>query len=97
MGQGEQPMKNQLISILVLPLFLWVGFASAEEITVKDSKGRTVTLQAPARRIVSLAPHATEMLFAAHAGEHIIGTVNYSNYPPAAKKSQWSEAIINWI
>ena len=79
-------MKSWLTAILLLPLIVTMGLAEAKEITVEDSKGRIVTLQAPAKRIVSLAPHATEMLFAAHAGGQIVGTVNYSNYPPAAKK-----------
>ncbi|MDO8703234.1 MAG: cobalamin-binding protein, partial [Undibacterium sp.] len=39
----------------------------------------------PAKRIISLSPHVTEMIFAAGAGEQIIGTVKYSDYPEAAK------------
>ena len=37
-----------------------------------------------ALRVVSLAPHLTEMLFEIGAGEQVVGTVNYSNYPAAA-------------
>lgn len=37
-------------------------------------------------RIVSLAPHLTEILFEIGVGHQIVGTVNYSNYPEAAKK-----------
>ena len=44
-----------------------------------------VTLPRPARRILSLAPHVTELLFAAGAGGHVVGAVEYSNYPEAAK------------
>ena len=51
-----------------------------------DDGGREVRLKGPARRIVTLAPHATEMLYAAGAGDRLIGTVEYSDYPPAAKK-----------
>lgn len=40
----------------------------------------------PAHRIVSLAPHATELLYAAGAGEFIVGAIEYSNYPPEAKR-----------
>ena len=43
-------------------------------------------LAAPARRIVSLVPHATENLFAAGAGDRIVGVVEYSDYPEAAKR-----------
>jgi iron complex transport system substrate-binding protein len=54
-------------------------------ITVVDDDGQTVTLQQPARRVVSLAPHVTEMIFSAGAGDRIVGTVKYSDYPPAAR------------
>lgn len=54
-------------------------------ISVTDDRGATVTLARPARRIVSLAPHATELLFAAGGGAHIVGTVAYSDYPPQAR------------
>ena len=37
-------------------------------------------------RVVSLAPHLTEMLFEIGAGDRVVGTVNYSNYPEAAKQ-----------
>jgi iron complex transport system substrate-binding protein len=53
---------------------------------VVDDTGATVRLAQPAKRIVSLAPHITETLFAAGAGERIVGTVDYSDYPEAAKK-----------
>lgn len=35
-------------------------------------------------RIVSLAPHLTELAFAAGAGDRIVATVEYSDYPKAA-------------
>jgi iron complex transport system substrate-binding protein len=55
-------------------------------LTVTDDTGATLTLPAPAQRIVSLAPGATEMLFAAGAGERIVATVLASDEPEAAKK-----------
>lgn len=54
-------------------------------ITVVDDAGQTVTLAQPARRVVSLAPHVTEMIYAAGGGERIVGTVSYSDYPPQAR------------
>ena len=56
------------------------------EIVAHDDLGQAVRLAAPARRIVSLAPHITENLFAAGAGATIVGVVDYSDYPAAAKK-----------
>jgi iron complex transport system substrate-binding protein len=44
-----------------------------------------VRLDAPARRIVTLAPSATEIVFAAGAGARIVGTVDTSDFPPAAR------------
>lgn len=54
-------------------------------ISVQDDAGDTVTLAHPAQRVVSLAPHVTELLFAAGGGERIVGAVNYSDYPPTAR------------
>jgi len=56
------------------------------DIAVRDDSGAEVRLRQPARRIVSLAPHITEILFAAGAGERVVGTVDYSDYPEAAKR-----------
>lgn len=71
-------------------LVLWwllVGAATAAgaPVSVRDDVGRSVVLAEPARRIVSLAPHATELLFAAGAGDRVVGAVEYSDYPDAAK------------
>ena len=55
-------------------------------ITVTDDSSRKLTLERPAQRIISLTPHMTELLFAAGAGERIVGTVEYSNYPAAAER-----------
>ncbi|HEY3279775.1 MAG TPA: helical backbone metal receptor [Gemmatimonadales bacterium] len=38
----------------------------------------------PAQRIVSLAPSATELLFALGAGDHVVGRTTWCRYPPAA-------------
>ena len=59
--------------------------AMAGELRVTDDAGRTLTLAQPAQRIVSLAPHITELLFAAGAGGKIVGAVEYSDYPPPAR------------
>ncbi|MEJ2305677.1 MAG: ABC transporter substrate-binding protein [Anaerolineales bacterium] len=53
-------------------------------LTLEDSLGRTVTLDAPAQRIVSLAPSNTEILFAIGAGDQLVGRDAFSDYPPEA-------------
>src|SRR3954469_1203078 len=55
-------------------------------ITVLDDDGKPVTLQQPALRVVAMAPHVTELLFAAGGGAKIVGAVSYSDYPEAAKR-----------
>ena len=71
--------------LLALLLIASCGFARAE-IAVVDDSGATVRLAQPAKRIISLAPHVTESLFAIGAGDRIVGAVEYSNYPEAAEK-----------
>jgi iron complex transport system substrate-binding protein len=56
------------------------------DIRVTDDAGRLLSLQAPARRIVSLAPHITELLFAVGAGAAVVGTSDFSDYPEAARE-----------
>ncbi|RZI41190.1 cobalamin-binding protein [Herbaspirillum sp. HC18] len=69
---------------LPLAAFLLAMQAQAS-ISMLDDEGTPVVLPQPARRVVSLAPHVTELLFAAGGGDRIIGTVKFSDYPPAAR------------
>ncbi|WP_430227375.1 cobalamin-binding protein [Paraburkholderia tropica] len=62
-----------------------IGTAHAG-VSATDDAGNTVTLDAPAQRVISLAPHATELIYAAGGGAKLVGTVSYSDYPPAALK-----------
>jgi iron complex transport system substrate-binding protein len=55
------------------------------DLVFKDDTGYEVRLKAPAKRIITLAPHAAESLYAAGGGDKLVGTVDYSDYPPAAK------------
>ena len=55
-------------------------------ITVRDDAGNAVTLARPAQRVIAMAPHITELLFAAGGGERVVGAMNFSDYPPAAKR-----------
>jgi iron complex transport system substrate-binding protein len=65
-----------------------VSSSAHADLLFKDDMGQEVRLKAPARRIVTLAPHAAESLYAAGAGDRLVGTVDYSDYPPEAKKVQ---------
>lgn len=72
------------VLLLALAVLLSPGLA-AQEIRVIDDAGRELRLDGPARRIVSIAPHVTELLFAAGAGAYLVGADEFSDYPPAAK------------
>lgn len=54
-------------------------------IEVRDDEGSLVQLEENAQRIISLAPSLTELLYAAGAGDKLVGVVEYSDYPIAAK------------
>ncbi len=69
----------------LLLLFGSLASAACAAVTVTDDTGAHVVLPAPASRIVSLTPGATEMLFAAGAGSKVVATVEYSDEPAAAK------------
>ena len=80
-----------LLAMLAL-LNLFAVFASpalaesGTEIRVTDDAGTSLSLDKPSTRIVSLAPHVTELLFAIGAGGLIVGADEFSDFPVAAKK-----------
>jgi len=70
--------------IPALLLVQWSVVPVQAAITVTDDAGRQVLLEQPARRIVSLAPYLSELLFAAGAGKAVVGVSEFSDYPEAA-------------
>jgi iron complex transport system substrate-binding protein len=56
----------------------------ADTVTVIDGTGAAIGLSAPARRIVSLAPSATELLYAAGAGNRVVAVTDPADWPPEA-------------
>ena len=73
-----------LVPLLPLCLALLPLPAEASQ-TVTDDLGRRVFLPHPPRRIISLAPSVTEILFAVGAGGRIAGDTIYCDFPPAAR------------
>ena len=74
-----------LLAFVVLPIS---GRGSQEQeishsslITVQDSRGNEITLEAYPQRIISLSPNITETLFALGLGDVIIGRTDYCDYP----------------
>ena len=68
----------------VVLVLLWSASAGAA-VRVVDDTGHTVELRAPATRIVTLAPHAAELVAAAGAGARVVGVIAGTDYPAAMK------------
>lgn len=78
--------KTRLMRNLCLGMAGALACAMAHAVvSVDDDSGARIRLPEPARRIVSLAPHLTELLFEAGAGERVVGVVAYSDYPGQAR------------
>ncbi len=84
----------QLVAVIGMPVMLSLtGCTSGHQqqqgtkqgiIRVIDGDGYPVVLSQPAQRIVTLSPHATELVYAIGAGEQIVATTRYSDYPAQA-------------
>ena len=59
---------------------------NAAPLLAAGDDGQQVILLQPARRIISLAPHLTELIYAAGAGDKLIAVSAYSDFPDAAKE-----------
>lgn len=55
-------------------------------LSVTDFVGNTISLEAPAKRIIALAPHNVENVYSAGAGEQLVAVVSHSDYPEEAKQ-----------
>ncbi|WP_246129015.1 cobalamin-binding protein [Colwellia demingiae] len=72
----------KLISLLFTLLF----FSSATFAEQNKETNKTLTKEKSKPTIIALAPHIVEMLYDIGAGEQIIGTTSFADYPEAAKK-----------
>lgn len=73
---------------LICAAFMLLGAMPswAQHVSIRDDRGVMLTFPQPARKIVSLAPHVTELVFAAGAGAYLAGVTAFSDYPPEAKR-----------
>jgi iron complex transport system substrate-binding protein len=83
---------TQFFLIITLLASLLAGCAPAatapQAVTLTDGLGRTIAWDQPAERIVSLAPSATELLYAVGAGDQVVGRDSFSNYPESVSELQ---------
>jgi iron complex transport system substrate-binding protein len=75
------------ITVAIASVLSLTGTAYAAATTAAQSAGPAVAAPKPARplRIISLAPSLTEIAYAAGAGSQLVGVVEFSDYPAAAK------------
>lgn len=64
---------------------LLAAFTAQAAVEVIDDTGARVRLDKPATRVISIAPHLTEQLFAIGAGDKVIAATEFSDYPAAAR------------
>jgi iron complex transport system substrate-binding protein len=78
-------LRAALAATLAAALLLPASPRAADApLHIVDDAGHDVVLMHPARRIVTLAPHLTELVYAAGAGNDLVAVGRYSDYPPEA-------------
>lgn len=82
LSQGRRALLGGLSALLLtaMPSLAW-----AASLSVVDDGGETVTLSRPAHRVVTLAPHAAELVAAAGGLAHLVAVSQGSDYPPQVK------------
>ena len=81
------PILSTLLAWLALLALHWAPAAAvAAPVSVRDDSGRQVSLAAPARRVIAVAPHLAELVFAAGAGDRLVGVMRYSDFPSEATR-----------
>jgi iron complex transport system substrate-binding protein len=68
------------VALAVVPL------AAAAQMSIRDDLNRPVHVKKKPERIVTLAPFLTELVYAAGAGDNVIGVSKLSDFPPDARK-----------
>jgi iron complex transport system substrate-binding protein len=75
-------IRRCTILVFALVLLGCDGAGHSDEINPVTESAENIPR--PARRIISLAPHLTELVYTAGAGDRLVGVVAYSDYPPEA-------------
>jgi iron complex transport system substrate-binding protein len=85
--------RSRLLSLILMGILMLSGFSGLSEVlaanefplTVTDDLGRNVTISSEPKKIASLAPSNTEILFALELGDRVMAVSEYCNYPLEAK------------
>ena len=71
--------------LLLCAATAWIPHSGAASEVIDDLR-RTVSMDRPAERVVSLAPHLTELVYSAGAGDRLVGVSRHCDYPPAVSE-----------
>ena len=88
MNKTKHITQNLCITLACFSLFLAYSVYATQgtsSISVQDDSGSIITLEEPAKRIIALAPHIVENVYTAGAGDLLVASVNYANYPAEAE------------
>jgi len=76
--------KGINLKLITIGLLLFIPLAGGRR-EVRDELGRRVIYPYPPKRIISLAPNLTEILFAVDGGKLVVGVSDMCNYPEEVK------------
>jgi len=78
------PKSNIVLILVCLSLLITTG--SAENLTVVDCTGRSVSVDVPVQKIVSLGTGVASYIYALDGGKSLVGRDSYSHFPPALEE-----------
>jgi iron complex transport system substrate-binding protein len=78
-------MKRSCQRWAVIALLAALPFAAAAQVSIRDDLNRPVQIKKRPERIVTLAPFLTELVYAAGAGDLLVGVPKLTDFPPEAR------------
>lgn len=87
-GHRQTAWRYSMATLLaaVVLMVLMPGARAETDLCARDALDRQVCLSAPAGRIISLSPGATELIYSAGAGDRLVAVSAWSDFPPEAEK-----------
>ncbi len=81
-------MTSRKFGFIVLVLLLPMLPVFAQHKVFTDALGYITRMESPPKKIISLAPNITEILFALDLGDRVVGVTRFCDYPPEAKRKE---------